>query len=108
VTSAGRLGRPPLPPRSPSRSKYTCLVGLGLTFFGGALTPALRAAVDELVRLVVGDDPTQVEAIPARLRRAAGSAGPGGIFALALSAIDTMTPPTRSSRRPTSMAWCTY
>jgi L-alanine-DL-glutamate epimerase-like enolase superfamily enzyme len=64
------------------------LVGIGLTFFGGALTNALRAAVDALGRLVIGDDPTQVEAIAAKVRRAAGSAGPGGIFALALSAID--------------------
>ena len=64
------------------------LVGVGLTFFGGALTPALKAAVDALARLVVGDDPTQGEAIAAKLRRAAGSSGPGGIFALALSAID--------------------
>src|SRR5574341_600286 len=46
------------------------LVGLGLTFFGGALTPALKAAVDALARL------------------AAGSSGPGGICSLALSAID--------------------
>jgi L-alanine-DL-glutamate epimerase-like enolase superfamily enzyme len=37
---------------------------------------------------VVGDDPTQVEAITARCRRAAGSSGPGGIFTLALSALD--------------------
>ena len=64
------------------------LVGIGLTFFGGALTGALRAAVDGLARLVVGDDPTQTEAIAAKLRRAAGSSGPGGIFTLALSAID--------------------
>jgi L-alanine-DL-glutamate epimerase-like enolase superfamily enzyme len=64
------------------------LVGLGLTFFGGALTPALRAAVDGLARLLIGDDPTQVEAVAAKLRRAAGSAGPGGIFTLAHSAID--------------------
>src|SRR5438477_6693958 len=64
-------------------------VGLGLTFFGGALTPALKAAVDTLARLVIGDDPTQVEAIAAKLRRAAGSSGPGGIFTLALSAVDT-------------------
>ncbi len=64
------------------------LVGLGLTFFGAALTPALRVAVDTLARLVVGDDPTRVEAIAAKLRRAGGSAGPGGIFTLALSAID--------------------
>jgi L-alanine-DL-glutamate epimerase-like enolase superfamily enzyme len=63
-------------------------VGLGLTFFGGALTPALKAAVDELARLTVGEDPTQVEAITAKLRRAARSSGPGGIFTLALSAVD--------------------
>jgi L-alanine-DL-glutamate epimerase-like enolase superfamily enzyme len=64
------------------------LVGIGLTFFGGALTPALKSAVEALAALLVGDDPTQVEAIAARLRRAAGSSGPGGIFTLALSAID--------------------
>src|SRR2546428_7771349 len=65
------------------------LVGVGLTFFGGALTAALKVAVDTLAGLVVGDDPTQTEAITAKLRRAAGSSGPGGIFTLALSAIDT-------------------
>jgi L-alanine-DL-glutamate epimerase-like enolase superfamily enzyme len=64
------------------------LVGLGLTFFGGALTPALKAAVDGLGELVVGEDPTRVEAIAAKLRAAAASSGPGGIFSLALSAID--------------------
>jgi L-alanine-DL-glutamate epimerase-like enolase superfamily enzyme len=64
------------------------LVGIGLTFFGGALTPALRAAVDALGRLTLGEDPTRVEAIAATLRRAAGGSGPGGIFTLALSAID--------------------
>src|SRR5262245_54272256 len=65
------------------------LVGIGLTFFGGALTPALRTAVDALANLIVGDDPTEVEAAAAKLRRAAGSSGPGGIFTLALSAVDT-------------------
>src|SRR5688572_21074120 len=64
------------------------LVGIGLTFFGGALTPALRAAVDGLARLTLGEDPARVEAIAATLRRAAGGSGPGGIFTLALSAID--------------------
>ena len=64
------------------------LVGIGLTFFGGALTPALRAAVDGLARLTVGMDPSQVEAIAAKCRRLAGSSGPGGIFSLALSAVD--------------------
>jgi L-alanine-DL-glutamate epimerase-like enolase superfamily enzyme len=45
--------------------------------------------VDALARLVVGEDPTRVEAIAAKLRRAAGGSGPGGIFTLALSAVDT-------------------
>jgi L-alanine-DL-glutamate epimerase-like enolase superfamily enzyme len=64
------------------------LTGIGLTFFGGALTPALKAAVDGLASLLVGDDPTETEAIAAKARRAAGGSGPGGIFTLALSAID--------------------
>jgi len=64
------------------------LVGIGLSFFGGALTATLRTAVDALANLLIGDDPTQTEAIAAKLRRAAGSSGPGGIFTLALSAID--------------------
>ena len=64
------------------------LLGIGLTFFGAALTPALKAAVDALARLTVGEDPTQVEGIAAKLRRAASGSGPGGIFSLALSAVD--------------------
>jgi L-alanine-DL-glutamate epimerase-like enolase superfamily enzyme len=64
------------------------LVGIGLTFFGAALTPALKVAVDTLARLLIGDDPTQVEAIAAKLRRLSSGSGPGGIFSLALSPID--------------------
>ena len=56
------------------------LVGIGLTFFGAALTPALKVAVDTLARLLIGDDPTQVEAIAAKLRRLSSGSGPGGIF----------------------------
>lgn len=62
--------------------------GLGVTFFGGAITATLRQAVDELGALAIGEDPLRTEAIAAKLRAAAGSAGPGGIFTLALSAID--------------------
>ena len=64
------------------------LTGIGLTFFGGALTPALKAAVDGLAGLLIGDDPMQTEAVAAKARRAAGGSGPGGLFTLALSAID--------------------
>jgi L-alanine-DL-glutamate epimerase-like enolase superfamily enzyme len=62
--------------------------GIGLTFFGGALTATLKSAVDQLGALTVGEDPLRTEAVAAKLRAAAGTAGPGGIFTLALSAID--------------------
>jgi len=63
--------------------------GIGVTFFGGALTRALKEAVDAFGALIVGDDPLRTEAIADKLRNAAGTAGPSGIFSLALSAIDT-------------------
>jgi L-alanine-DL-glutamate epimerase-like enolase superfamily enzyme len=62
--------------------------GIGVTFFGAALTPALKSAVDTFAELVIGEDPMRVEAVVAKLRRAASGAGPGGIFTLALSAVD--------------------
>ncbi|MBV8889104.1 MAG: mandelate racemase/muconate lactonizing enzyme family protein [Alphaproteobacteria bacterium] len=62
--------------------------GLGVTYFGGALTRSLRRAVDELGALTIGEDPLRVERIAHKLRDAAGSAGPAGIFLMALSAID--------------------
>lgn len=62
--------------------------GIGLTLFGGPLISALRAAVDALAELVIGENPLHVEAIATKLRTAAGFAGPGGIFTLALAAID--------------------
>lgn len=62
--------------------------GLGYTFFGGALTPSLKSAVDSLGALTIGEDPMCVEAIAGKLKHAAGSAGPGGIFTLALAAVD--------------------
>jgi L-talarate/galactarate dehydratase len=64
------------------------LSGVGITFFGGALTGALKAAVDAFAELSMGEDPTHVEAIAARCAAAAGGAGPGGIYTLALSAVD--------------------
>ncbi len=63
--------------------------GIGLTLYGGAMTGSLRTALDELCGLIVGDDPMRIEAIVRKLRLAADSTGPAGIFTLALSAIDT-------------------
>jgi L-alanine-DL-glutamate epimerase-like enolase superfamily enzyme len=63
--------------------------GLGVTFYGGKMTGSLRVAVEELAALTVGEDPLRIEKIVAKLRAGTGDAcGPGGIFTLALSAID--------------------
>src|SRR5579863_7537228 len=64
--------------------------GIGVSYFAGALTRTLAHAIDELGALCVGEDPVRVEAVQQKLRTAAGgSAGPGGIYNLALSALDT-------------------
>jgi L-alanine-DL-glutamate epimerase-like enolase superfamily enzyme len=63
--------------------------GVGITFFGGALSGALKQAVDDLGALAVGEDPLRVEAVGQKLRGAFGAmGGPGGIAMLAFSAID--------------------
>jgi len=63
--------------------------GIGLTFYGGRMTGSLRVAVEELAALTIGEDPMRIEHIVAKLRGGTGdSCGPGGIFTLALSAID--------------------
>jgi L-talarate/galactarate dehydratase len=64
------------------------LEGIGVTFFGSALVATLKHAIDELGALIIGDDPLRTEAIVSKLRAAAGTTGPGGLFTLALSAID--------------------
>src|SRR6185436_3199905 len=63
--------------------------GIGVAYFGGALTRTLAHAIDELGALITGDDPVLVEAVHQKLKNAAGgSAGPGGSYHLALSSID--------------------
>ena len=62
--------------------------GIGLTFYGGAMTGSLRTAVDELGALLVGEDPLLIEANIKKLRTAAGDSCGSGIFTLAQSAID--------------------
>jgi L-alanine-DL-glutamate epimerase-like enolase superfamily enzyme len=62
--------------------------GIGVTLYG-RMNRTLHTAVEELAALTVGEDPMRIEAIVAKLRANSGDAGPGGIFTLALSAIDT-------------------
>jgi L-talarate/galactarate dehydratase len=62
--------------------------GIGISFFGGRLTPALKRAVELLAELAIGEDPLPIENVMAKLRGAAVSAGPAGISTLAASAYD--------------------
>ncbi len=62
--------------------------GIGISFFAGKLTGALRTAIEALGEAIVGHDPLRPEAIIAKLREAAGGCEPGGIFTLASAAID--------------------
>ena len=63
--------------------------GIAVTFYGGKMTGSLKVAVEELSELTVGEDPLRIEKIVAKLLSGTGdSCGPGGIFTLALSAID--------------------
>src|SRR6185436_14284943 len=47
--------------------------GLGVTFFGGAMTGALKVAIEELGALIVGEDPRLAERITDKLRQCAGT-----------------------------------
>ncbi len=63
--------------------------GIAVTFYGGKMTGSLRVAVEELAAITVGEDPLRIENVVAKLWQGTGdSCGPGGIFTLALSAID--------------------
>ncbi|MEZ5816390.1 MAG: mandelate racemase/muconate lactonizing enzyme family protein [Hyphomicrobiaceae bacterium] len=62
--------------------------GIGVTFFGAAMNRTLKQAVDDLGALMIGMDALATERIAQKLRDAASSAGPQGIFTLALSALD--------------------
>jgi L-alanine-DL-glutamate epimerase-like enolase superfamily enzyme len=62
--------------------------GIGVSFYGGALTKTLKSAIDQLSELCVGEDPLRLERVIGKLRDAAGGSGPGGMFTLALAAID--------------------
>src|SRR3984893_13258905 len=81
--------------------------GIGVTFYGGAMTASLKRAVDDLGALTIGEDPLRVEAIIAKLRAAAGGSGPAGMFTLALSAIDIAVWDIRGKGlRPTTLETC--
>jgi L-alanine-DL-glutamate epimerase-like enolase superfamily enzyme len=62
--------------------------GIGVTAFAGKIARTLKTALEEFGGLIVGDDPLRTEQVTAKLRTASASCGPGGIVALAISAID--------------------
>ena len=46
----------------------TGIEGIGVTFFGWSLTPALKHAVDQLSDLLIGEDPMRIEAVGRKVR----------------------------------------
>ena len=62
--------------------------GIGITTFGGKILRTLKTALEEFGDLIKGDDPIRTEKVTAKLRAASAPCGPGGVAALAISAID--------------------
>ena len=62
--------------------------GIGVSFFGGALSATLKHAIEQLGELIVGEDPLRGDALTQQLRAAGASAGPGGLLTLAIAGID--------------------
>jgi L-alanine-DL-glutamate epimerase-like enolase superfamily enzyme len=62
--------------------------GLGIAFTLGGLNAAVLAVLEELAGLLVGEDPTRIEAILQKLRKAASTGGNAGLFLLAQAAVD--------------------
>jgi len=62
--------------------------GIGVTTFGGKIVRTLKTALEEFGELIMGEDPLRTEQVTAKLRAAAAPCGPGGVAALAISAID--------------------
>jgi L-alanine-DL-glutamate epimerase-like enolase superfamily enzyme len=62
--------------------------GIGVATFGGKIVRTLKTALEEFGELIAGDDPLRTEQVTAKLRAASAPCGPGGVAALAISAID--------------------
>ena len=62
--------------------------GIGVTTFGGKIVRTLKTALEEFGELIKGEDPLRTEQVTAKLRAASAPCGPGGVAALAISAID--------------------
>lgn len=63
--------------------------GLGFAFsMSPAMYRSLRAALEDLSALVVGEDPLRPERVATKLREAGEWVGPGGVLAMAAAAVD--------------------
>ncbi len=65
------------------------LEGIGIAFVPGGLTRPLAGTMEELAELTVGQDPTRIESVTAKLRQHAATLASSGMFTVALSAIDS-------------------
>jgi L-talarate/galactarate dehydratase len=63
--------------------------GLGVAFTLGGLNRSLQVIVEELSELLIGEDPTRIEALLDKLSKAASTGGHTGLYLMAQAAIDT-------------------
>ena len=69
------------------------ITGIGVSFIPGnvnnPLYPALKLSVENLSELLIGEDPSQIENLYAKMITASTGSGPGGILNIAMASIDT-------------------
>jgi len=79
--------------------------GIGITTFGGKIVRTLKTALEEFGEQIIGDDPLRTEQVTAKLRAASAPCGPGGVVALAISAIDIALWDIRGKAFGVPLAW---
>ena len=64
------------------------ITGIGVSLLANGMMPTVRFAIEQLGSAIVGQDPLRIEAVTKKMWDLGGNSGPGGIFTMALSAID--------------------
>ena len=64
------------------------ITGIGISMLANGMMPTVRFAIEQLGSAIIGMDPLRIEAVTKKMWDFGGNSGPGGIFTMALSAID--------------------
>ena len=64
------------------------IIGIGISMLANGMMPTVTVAIEQLGSVITGMDPLRIEAVTKKMWDFGGNSGPGGIFVMALSAID--------------------